>query len=127
MNPVNPIPLITASAVMLGFIIFLQTRRVSSIWLRWLPRLLREFIGSYYDPPPVVHPELKLLDPNKVQVPDDALPLDESAARVIRAGLSFLHGVWDARFYFNRLIITFFLVAIVALAALVVLIGVTRL
>jgi hypothetical protein len=38
-----------------------------------------------------------------------------------------MHGVWDAEYYLQRFVITFLLVGIVALAALVVLIGVTSL
>lgn len=102
---------IAEAAVLLAVVLTLQTRRVSRVWLRWLPRALRESIGSYFDPPPVVHPHLP--DPSEVGVEDDASPQDERAASVVRAVLSFGHGLKDAEHYVLRFAIAFFVVAIV--------------
>lgn len=82
---------------------------------RWLPRTLRGSIGSYFDPP-AVHPQLP--DPNEVELDDDASAQDKLAASVVRAALSFGHGLFDARHYVLRFVIAVFLTTIGVLATI---------
>ena len=42
--------LIGAVAVLLGLTLALQSRRISHVWLRWIPRTVREPISPYFDP-----------------------------------------------------------------------------
>ena len=116
---------IPEAAMLLAVVLILQTRRVSRVWLRWLPRVLRQSIGSYFDPPPAVHPQLP--DPDDVEVRHDASPRDKLAASVIRAVLSFGHGLLDAGHYLLRFVITFLVATSVTLAALAVLFGIMSL
>jgi hypothetical protein len=116
---------IAEAAVLLAVVLILQTRRVSRVWLRWFPRALRESIGSYFDPPPSVHPHLP--DPGDVEVDDDASTQDKRAASVARAVLSFGHGLQDAEHYVLRFAIAFFVTAIVTLAAVAVVVGIMSL
>ncbi len=60
--------LIAAGAVLLAFTLTLQTRRISRVWLRWIPRTVREPLSAYFDPPPSVHPNLP--DPNEIEIED---------------------------------------------------------
>ena len=41
--------LIGAVAVLLGLTLALQSRRISHVWLRWIPRTVREPISPYFD------------------------------------------------------------------------------
>ncbi len=60
--------LIAAGAVLLAFTLTLQTRRISRVWLRWIPRTVREPLSAYFYPPPSVHPNLP--DPNEIEIED---------------------------------------------------------
>jgi hypothetical protein len=61
---------VAGAAVLLAFVFVLQTRRISRIWLRWIPRTLRETISSYFDAPPSIHPDVP--DPNEIELEEDA-------------------------------------------------------
>ena len=56
---------VAGAAALLAFVLVLQTRRISRIWLRWIPRTLRETLNPYFDPPPSIHPEIP--DPNEIE------------------------------------------------------------
>ena len=113
---------IPEAAMLLAVVLILQTRRVSRVWLRWLPRALRGSIGPYFDQPPAIHPQLP--DPDEVEVEHNASPKDKLAASVVRAVLSFGYGLLDAGHYVLRFVIAFLVTAIVALATVAVIAGI---
>jgi len=122
MNP-PIIVMILLAASLLMLIVMLQTRRVSRVWLRWLPKGLRESIAGYFDPPPAVHPDVP--DPNEIEVDSDASPQDKRGAAVVRVVLSFAHGLRDLEHYLLRFTIAFLVAALVALAFFSVLVAIT--
>ena len=53
MNPsTDQVPIAVVAAVMLLVLLVLQTRRASRLWLRGLPRVLRNRISPYFEPRP---------------------------------------------------------------------------
>jgi hypothetical protein len=124
MNP-RIILMVVVAASLLMLILMLQTRRVSRVWLRWLPKGLRESIGGYFDPPPAVHPDVP--DPNEIEVGSDASRQDERGAAMVRAVLSFAHGLTDAEHYVVRFTIAFVVAAIAALVLIAVLVAIRSL
>ena len=91
--------LIAAGAVLLAFTLTLQTRRISRVWLRWIPRTVREPLSAYFYPPPSVHPNLP--DPNEIEIEDDAERREKIAAGSLRVLLSAAHGcmIWSTTYY----------------------------
>ena len=120
MNPsTDQAPIAVVAAVMLLVLLVLQTRWASRLWLRAFPRILRNRLSPYFEPRPAVHPHL--LDPNQIQVEDDAPAHERTAAYVARAVFSALHGMEDVEFYLGRFIISFFFETFVLLALFFVL------
>jgi hypothetical protein len=73
---------VAGAAVLIAFVFVLQTRRISRIWLRWIPQTLRETISPYFDPPPSIHPDVP--DPNEIEPEEDAAPREKIAAGGLR-------------------------------------------
>ena len=115
-------------AFWIGFIVFvlflvaLQMPRVSRVWLSWLPSLLRNYIQPYFEPPPAVHPHLP--DPNELPDAEDMPIYEQVPLAIMRSFLSAWHGVEDVKHYFSRLVITFFLFAIVVIGLLSILLAI---
>lgn len=117
--------LIGAGAVLLGFTLIAQTRRISRIWLLWVPKKLREVLDPYFDPPPSVHPDVP--DPNEIELEEDAVLREQIAAGGLRILLSAAHGFHDFEHYLLRFFIAFVAVAIVTFALIAVVAGIARL
>ena len=111
---------VVVAAVMLLLLLILQTRRASRLWLRALPRCLRDRLDPFFEPPPAVHPHL--LNPDEIPIiEDDAPAYERSAATILRAYFSALHGIQDVNFYLGRVVISFIFEALVLLALCLVL------
>jgi len=118
--------LVVVAAVMLPLLLILQTRPASRLWLRVFPHYLRNRLNPYFDPPPRVHPHL--LNPDEIPIiEDDAPAYERSAATILRAYLSALHGIEDVNFYLGRFAISFIFEGLVLLALCLVLDFITRL
>ena len=115
----------SGAAVLLAFELLLQTRRISRIWLRWIPRALRETISPYFDPPPNVH--LHVPDPNEIELEEDAVLHEKIGASGLRILLSAVHGLHDFEHYLLRFFIAFVAVVIVTVALVAVVTGIARL
>lgn len=102
---------IAGAAVLLGFVFLLQTRRISRIWLRWIPLTLRGTISPYFDPPPSIHPDVP--DPNEIELEEDALLHEKIGAGGLRILLSAAHGLHDFEHYLRRFFIALVVVVIV--------------
>ena len=117
--------LIGAVAVLLGLTLALQSRRISHLWLRWIPSTVREPISPYFDPPPSVHPGLP--DPNKIEIEHDAERREKIAACSLRILLSAAHGLHDLEHYLLRFFIAFVVVLLMTLALLALMAAITSL
>ena len=117
--------LIAAGAVLLAFTLTLQTRRISRVWLRWIPRTVREPLSAYFDPPPSVHPNLP--DPNEIEIDDDAERREKIAASSLRILPSAAHGLHDLEHYLFRFFIAFVVALLMTLALLALVAGITSL
>ncbi len=117
--------LIGAPVVLLGLTLGLQSRRISRIWLRWIPRTLREFLDPYFDRPPSVHPDVP--DPNEIEVEDDAARREKIAAGSLSVLLSAAHGMHDLEHYLIRFFIAFVGTVFIVLALIALLAGITSL
>jgi len=117
--------LIGAGAVLLGLTLALQSRRISHVWLRWIPRTVREPISPYFDPTPSVHPDLP--DPNKIEIEHDAERREKIAASSLRILLSAAHGLHDLEHYLLRFFIAFVVALLMMLALLALIAGITSL
>lgn len=116
---------IAAGAVLLAFVFLLQTRRISRIWLRWIPRALRETISPYFDPPPVIHPDVP--DPNQIELEEDAVLREKIGAGGLRILLSAAHGLQDFEHYLLRFFIAFVAAVIVTFTLIAAVAGIARL
>jgi hypothetical protein len=118
-------PAIITAAAPLVLTLVIQTRRISRIWLRWLPSKLRGLVDPFFDPPPSVHPGTP--DPNKIEVEDEALLGEKFAAAGGRIVLSAMHGVRDLEHYFARFTIAFVVISVVLVVLLALAAGITSL
>jgi hypothetical protein len=116
---------VAGAAVLLAFVLVLQTRRIGRIWLRWIPRTLRETISSYFDPPPSIHPDVP--DPNEIELEEDAAPSEKIAAGGLRILLSAAHGLHDFEHYLLRFFLAFVAAVILIFALIDVVAGIARL
>jgi hypothetical protein len=116
---------VAGAAVLIAFVFVLQTRRISRIWLRWIPQTLRETISPYFDPPPSIHPDVP--DPNEIELEEDAAPREKIAAGGLRILLSAAHGIHDFEHYLLRFFIAFVAVVIVIFVLIAVVAGIARL
>jgi hypothetical protein len=116
---------VASAVVLIAFVFVLQTRRISRIWLRWLPRTLREMMSPYFDPPPSIHPDVP--DPNEIELEEDAELREKISAGGLRILLSAAHGLHDFEHYLRRVFIAFFAVVIVTFALIAVVAGIARL
>ncbi len=116
---------VAGAAVLIAFVFVLQTRRISRIWLHWIPQTLRETISPYFDPPPSIHPDVP--DPNEIELEEDAAPREKIAAGGLRILLSAAHGLHDFEHYLLRFFIAFVAVVIVIFALIAVVAGIARL
>jgi hypothetical protein len=118
---VNPAIALTVliAGVLLALTLVLQTRHISRLWLRWIPRPLREIIRPYFDPPPAIHPHVP--DPNQIEVDEETAGSGKIAARGLRILLSAAHGLHDLEHYLVRFIVAFAAatIALLVLAAAV--------
>jgi hypothetical protein len=116
-------PAIITAAALLVLTLVIQTRRISRIWLRWLPSKLRGLVDPHFDPPPSVHPGIP--DPNKIEV--EALLGEKFAAAGGRILLSAMHGVRDLEHYIARFTIAFVVISVVLIVLLALTAGITSL
>jgi hypothetical protein len=116
---------VTSAAGLLAFIFVLQTRRISRIWLRWIPRMLRATISPYFDPPPIIHPGIP--DPNEIELDKDASPSEKIAAAGYRILFSAAQGFHDFEHYLLRFFIAFVAAVIVMFALIAVAAGIAKL
>ncbi len=117
--------LIGAGAVLLALTLTLQTRRISHVWLRWIPRTVSQRISPYFEPPPRVHPHVP--DPNKSEIEHDAERQEKIAASSLRILLSAAHGLHDLEHSLLRFFIAFVVALIMMLALLALIAGITSL
>jgi hypothetical protein len=117
--------LIAAVAVLVGLTLVLQSRRISDVWLHWIPRTVREPISLYFDPPPSVHPNLP--DPNKMKSSRTQSAARKIAASSLRILLSAAHGLHDLEHYLLRFFIAFVVALLMMLALLALIAGITSL
>ena len=96
---------------------------ISRVWLRWIPRTVREPLSAYFDPPQSVHPNLP--DPNEIEIEDDAERREKIAASSLRILLSAAHGLHDLEHYLLRFFIAFVVALLKTLALLALIAGIT--
>ncbi|MBF6570987.1 MAG: hypothetical protein IVW54_19145 [Candidatus Binataceae bacterium] len=124
MNQASALTVLIAG-VLLALTVALQTRHISRLWLRWIPRPLRELIRPYFDPPPAIHPDVP--DPNEIGGDEDVAGSGKIAARGLRILLSAAHGLHDFEHYLVRFIVAFVAAAITLLLLSAVVAGVANL